>query len=96
MGGYVDEKLFATSFEDAYQFGRINFALDKNPFHIIRAKAPTILNVQLISQKLFDFFVDDTFFLAFLLVGRRDSKTRVFRFLKYRNVYPQKSLPRMY
>jgi hypothetical protein len=36
---YETGKLFATSAQDASNFGRINFALDQKPFTIIEAKA---------------------------------------------------------
>ncbi len=34
-------KLFATSAEDAARFGRINYSLDQEPFHIVEARVPT-------------------------------------------------------
>ena len=34
-------KLFATSAEDAARFGRINYSLDQEPFHIVEARVPS-------------------------------------------------------
>ncbi|RQO30391.1 hypothetical protein DBR32_12540 [Taibaiella sp. KBW10] len=38
--GYETGKLFATSAEDATNFGRLNFGLDKQPFTIIKTSIP--------------------------------------------------------
>jgi hypothetical protein len=40
-GHSFEGKLFATSAEDAARFGRINYDLDKLPFHIVEARVPT-------------------------------------------------------
>jgi hypothetical protein len=38
--GYETGKLFATSAQDAANFGRLNFGLDKQPFTIIKTSIP--------------------------------------------------------
>ena len=40
-GRSFEGKLFATSPEDAARFGRINYGLDRTPFHVVEARVPT-------------------------------------------------------
>jgi hypothetical protein len=40
-GRSFEGKLFATSAEDAARYGRINYGLDQQPFHIVEARVPT-------------------------------------------------------
>ena len=39
-GRSYEGKLFATSAEDAASFGRINYGLDNEPFHLVEARVP--------------------------------------------------------
>jgi hypothetical protein len=41
--GYETGKLFATNFEDAINFGRLNYKLDKTAFHIIESSFPSYM-----------------------------------------------------
>ena len=45
--GTYESKLFASSSVDAARFGRDNFQLDSEPFHLIEVKVPEALTEQL-------------------------------------------------
>lgn len=40
-GRSLEAKLFATNAEDAARYGRINYGIDGQPFHIVEARVPT-------------------------------------------------------